>query len=495
MKPHYITTAIDYPNAAPHMGHVLEKVLADVIARYSRLQGRDVRFQIGLDEHGSKIAQTAEKEGMSPQELVDRNSEYFLSLYKRLNINYDDFLRTTNKERHWPTVIALWSKLVEAGKLEKRTYTGLYCSGCERFMTEKELEDGNCPDHKRPPEEISEENWFFTLSNDNEWLKEILTDGTFAIKPAFRAPEVLTLVEQGLHDVSFSREVTQLNWGVPVPNDNSQVMYVWCDALTNYISTLGLLTDNADTKFWDDATVTHVIGKDIARFHALIWPAMLKHAGVRTPDELLTHGFLTLNGQKMSKSLGNVLNPIEALDTYGVDPIRFYLCSEVPVGRDGDFTHERCKELYDAHLRNNLGNLLNRVLVMLNKLGGTLEILDNSPLKQPVTETWAEYHSAMENYDIHKALQSCVELMSAGNKHMNDEAPWKKTDDEKLIILSELAELLRHIALMLLPFIPAAAEEMLKQLSISTDYTTEWNTAESWNKVGEPSILFAPLEE
>ena len=496
MNRHYITTAIDYPNAAPHMGHVLEKVLADVIARYSRLQGREVRFQIGLDEHGSKIAKKAHEEGLTPQQLVDRNAEYFLSLFKRLNISSTHFIRTTDQATHWPTVIELWNRLVQTNRLEKRTYTGLYCSGCERFITQKELVDGNCPDHNRPPEEISEENYFFKLSEDGDWLKEILTSKEFEIIPAFRAPEVLSLIEQGLHDVSFSRETKHLSWGVPVPDDNNQVMYVWCDALTNYISGLKLLTNDAESKWWgSDSRTTHVIGKDIARFHALIWPAMLKHADVQIPNELLIHGFLTLNGQKMSKSLGNVLDPIETLDKYGTDPVRFYLCHEVPVGRDGDFTDKRFIELYDAHLRNNLGNLLNRVLVMLNKLGSSLQIPAESTLKAVVEQSWTTYHQSMDQYEIHRALQTTVELMSHGNKYINDQEPWKKDDEQKLHILSELAELLRHVALQLLPFIPAAAEEILKQLNVDpSTYHTKWSAQPQWSTVSEPSILFPPLE-
>jgi len=222
---------------------------------------------------------------------------------------------------------------------------------------------------------------------------------------------------------------------------------------------------------------------------------MLHAAKLPMPNDLLIHGFMTIEGQKISKTIGNVIYPQDLTDKFGVDPIRFYLSHEIPVGRDGDFSMERLQELYDAHLRNNLGNLLNRVLVMLNKLEGSLDILDDSPLQQSTIETWEQYHKAMDAYEVHKAIQACVELMSIGNKYMNDEEPWKKTDEEKLAILSELAELLRHIALMLLPFIPTAAEEILKQLNVSANYITTWNAVEGWSKVGEPSILFAPLEE
>ncbi|MBU2214115.1 methionine--tRNA ligase, partial [Patescibacteria group bacterium] len=307
MSRQYVTTAIDYPNAAPHMGHVLEKVLADVVARWFRLRGDDVRFQIGTDEHGVKVQRTAEAEGITPRQLVDRNVPLYQDLYKRLNISDDKFIRTSDQKEHWPTVIEIWKRLDEAGKLKKQSYTGLYCSGCERFMTKKDLEDGKCVNHKKEPEEVTEENFFFTLSNDGENLKKLLTnnwDGEeYRIVPQFRENETLSLIDQGLEDVSFSRPKTSLAWGIPVPGDSEHTMYVWCDALTNYISGLGFFTDHEDRSWWDNpTTVTHVIGKDIARFHALIWPAMLKHSGVRTPDKLLIHEFLTSEGEKMSKT-------------------------------------------------------------------------------------------------------------------------------------------------------------------------------------------------
>jgi methionyl-tRNA synthetase len=241
-----------------------------------------VRFQIGTDEHGIKIQQTADKEGLKPKELVDRNVALFEDLYGRLHLSYDKFIRTSNQKEHWPTVQELWKKLQSAGVLEKRTYTGLYCTGCERFLTKKDLVDGQCPIHLRAPEEVKEENWFFLLSKETSWLKELLTkEGGYKIVPQSRAHETLNLLDGGLEDVSFSRPVSSLAWGIPVPGDEGQTMYVWCDALTNYISGLGYFTDHEERQYWDDAEVTHVIGKDIARFHALIWPAMLKYAGVK----------------------------------------------------------------------------------------------------------------------------------------------------------------------------------------------------------------------
>ncbi|MBU2259841.1 methionine--tRNA ligase [Patescibacteria group bacterium] len=502
MSRQYVTTAIDYPNAAPHMGHVLEKVLADVVARWFRLRGDDVRFQIGTDEHGVKVQRTAEAEGITPRQLVDRNVPLYQDLYKRLNISDDKFIRTSDQKEHWPTVIEIWKRLDEAGKLKKQSYTGLYCSGCERFMTKKDLEDGKCVNHKKEPEEVTEENFFFTLSNDGENLKKLLTnnwDGEeYRIVPQFRENETLSLIDQGLEDVSFSRPKTSLAWGIPVPGDSEHTMYVWCDALTNYISGLGFFTDHEDRSWWDNpTTVTHVIGKDIARFHALIWPAMLKHSGVRTPDKLLIHGFLTSEGEKMSKTTGNVVDPKEVLKKFGdnPDPLRFYLSHEVPVGRDGDFSWDRIEKLYDSKLRNDLGNLLNRVLVLLQKEGGDLGNVGSDPLE--VSKTWEMYKEKMNEFALENALQVAMEVVVRCNQLIDERKPWGLEGKEKVNILTQLAEALRHIALMLLPFTPGTSEKILTQLGLKVPKTiegkTEWGSEKGWKKVGEPEILFEPL--
>src|SRR3989344_1889175 len=377
----YITTAIDYPNTPPHVGHTLEKVLADVCARWFRLCGNEVRFQTGTDEHGIKLQRAAEKEGMAPEAFVHRNRQWFIEPYRKLQISYDEpFMHTAENAQHTQVVTQLWKKLAATKRkdgsavLEKRGYTGLYCSGCERFLTKKDLIDGKCPDHNTVPEEITEENWFFTLSKDTAMLKELLKS-SYVISPSWRANEVLALLDQGLEDVSFSRPRSSLSWGIPVPGDENQTMYVWCDALTNYISGINYFEDEKSRRKWwegPDVEVTHVIGKDIARFHALIWPAMLHHVGIRTPDRLLIHGFMTSDGKKMSKTLGNVVTPEEVFEKYGVDALRFYLCHEIPVGNDGDFSWKRFGALYDAKLRNEVGNLLNRVIVLLKKEGGQL---------------------------------------------------------------------------------------------------------------------------
>lgn len=527
MPRQYITTAIDYPNAAPHMGHVLEKVLADVCARWMRLRGDEVRFQIGTDEHGIKIQQTADKEKMTPKALVDRNVPLFQDLYRRLQISSDVFIRTSDQKTHWPTVIELWRRLQKAGMLEKRTYTGLYCSGCERFLTKKDLVDGLCENHKKAPEEVKEENWFFVLSKETEWLKKLLNKD-YKIIPGFREKETLSLIDQGLEDVSFSRPKSSLTWGIPVPGDEEQTMYVWCDALTNYISGLGYFTDHEESKFWDDATVTHTIGKDIARFHALIWPAMLKHAGIRPPDQLLIHGFLTNEGQKMSKSTGNVVVPDDVLVKFNgnPDPLRFYLSHEVPVGNDGDFSWKRIEELYDSKLRNQLGNLLNRVIVLFEKKKLQLvlnefnnwEMVDADlglDFLEYVRDGWPYYETEMNAISFHSALVHIDTMIEHANFLIESQKAWDPSFNEEIykkhwnsrleLLLSILAELLRHISLMLLPFIPETAQKMSVQLGVPyagkmlekdfviTQELKEFGGAKGWKSIGTPAILFAPL--
>ncbi len=515
----YVTTAIDYPNAAPHLGHVLEKVLADVVTRWFRASGCDVRFQIGTDEHGIKMQQTADKQKMTPEALVDKNVPLFEDMYRSLNVSADVFMRTSDHPTNWEnvatydhkkTVQALWKKLQEAGALEKRSYTGLYCTGCERFVTAKDLIDGKCPDHGIPPQEVVEENWFFKLKDKTDFLQKILTDGTYRIIPEYRAAETLELIKNGLEDVSFSRPKKSLQWSIDIPGDPEQGMYVWCDALTNYISGVGLLAGEQGEKFWNDATVTHVIGKDIARFHALIWPAMLDYAGIKVPDQLLIHGFVTNEGQKMSKSLGNVVQPTEVLEKFGgnPDPIRFFLCHEIPVGRDGDFSWKRLEEIYQSKLGNQLGNMLNRALVLLKKDDSVVKIPSGPDDIAQTANIWKTHEEKMNAFEIHAALQGITAAISTMNVAFNDAAPWKIKNDaaKRIETLGTFAESLRQTALLLLPFIPGTAYRISKQLNVPyadamkeknfviTDDLKAWGGVKDWAKVGEPEILFKPLE-
>ncbi len=488
------------------MGHVMEKIMADVYVRWLRLGGHQVRFQVGTDEHGSKMEQTAKKEGMTPRELVDRNVQTFTSLYDRLGISYDVFIRTTDKKTHWPTVNALWRKLRDAGMLQKRTYTGLYCSGCERFLTKKELVDGLCPDHLRAPEEVSEENWFYALKKDADFLTDLLKNETLQIIPSSRSHEVLSLLERGLEDASFSRPTSSVAWGIPVPDDEGQTMYVWCDALTNYISGLGYFTDHEQKEWWESATITHVIGKDIARFHALLWPSMLKTAGIKTPEQILMHGFITSDGQKMSKSLGNVVNPVEVVEKYGVDALRFFLSHEIPVGNDGDFSWKRFSEIYQSKLGNQLGNLMNRVLTLMIK--GNIEISPDMPhptdMDKTITAKWKHYSGFFDSFSLSEAVQQAMDIVTFCNQMMQTHEVWNH--ERKNEFLSEFCESLRHIALMLLPFIPDSAQKMSKQLGapyaesmlnrdfVITKELQTWGGCTDWTHVGTPEILFPKVD-
>lgn len=511
MSRHYVTTAIDFPNAAPHMGHVYEKILADVIVRWLRLRGDDVRFHLGTDENGIKIQQTAKNMKVTPRELVDRNAPIFEDVFRQFHISFDYFIRTADPKTHWPTVVAFWNKLKEAGYLEKRSYAGLYCTGCERFVTAKDLVDGKCPDHGTAPQEVTEENWFFLLSRKQKDMQTLLKTGGYAIIPGWRANETLTFLDGGLEDVSFSRSTQTLSWGVPVPDDANQVMYVWCDNLTSYISSLGFFTDHEMRQWWDDATVTHIIGKDIARFHAVNWPAMLQCAGVRTPDRLLVHGFITNEGQKMSKSLGNVVDPKDVLEKFNgnPDPLRFFLMHEIPVGNDGDFSWERLGASYSSILANRLGNSLNRLLVLLRKDGGTLLALPQSDLSGRFADAWQTYGKGMETFQCSESLQFVsITLLDFLSQFIQEKKPWSITDvTARGIILSEIAEMLRQITLMLLPFIPGTAQRIARQLNLPdadrmlakdfviTDSMKQWGGATEWKRVGEPEILFPPLEK
>lgn len=493
------------------MGHVMEKILADVVVRWFRLCGDEVRFHLGTDENGIKIQQAAKKLGVTPQQLVDQNAPIYKDLFERLHVSFDFFIRTSDQKRHWPTVVLLWKRLKEAGMLERRSYDGLYCTGCERFVTAKDLVDGKCPDHNLVPQKVTEENWFFKLSEMTSLLKKLLDDkkGTYHMIPSWRGNETRSFLEMGLDDVSFSRSIRTLQWGVPVPDDPGQVMYVWCDNLTSYISSLGLLTDHAMDEWWEGATVTHVIGKDISRFHALNWPAMLHSAGVKTPNRLLIHGFLTSEGQKMSKTIGNVVEPEEVLKHFNgnPDPLRFYLSHEIPVGNDGDFSWKRIDELYDAVLRNKIGNLLNRVLVLLKKEGSGLTDfgLRIADFGKMLSKFWKNYQEAMDQFRLSDAIQEAVKIAIGANEYIDAKKVWALSSEEKKAELTNLAERLRHIALMLLPFMPATAQEITRQLGVSyaekmlekdfriTSAMQQWGGQKDWKKAGEPRILFAPL--
>lgn len=473
-----ITTAIAYVNGAPHMGHALEFVEADALARYHRMMGDEVFYLTGTDEHGTKIVQTAEKEGIPVKELVDKNAQKFKDLMSQYRISYDQFIRTSDQQLHWPAVQKLWKKMEEKGDIYLGEYKGLYCVGCEEFKIEKDLVDGKCPIHPhRALQELEQKNYFFRLSKYSEQIGDILKSGQVKIVPSFRANEIIALCETGLEDVSFSRPKEQLSWGIPVPGDDSQVMYVWCDALANYISALDYEHEGElFNKFWP--VDCHVIGKDILRFHAGIWIGMLLSADVALPKSELVHGWIHYQGGRMSKSAGNVVDPVELANHYGVDAARYYLLAEIPVGQDGDFSYQLFENKINADLANNLGNFVNRVLSMVDRYAGGKIPQKKLDIPTEIEDFWEDYHAAFAEYDHQRASLALIRLVDYGNRYIAERMPWELAKDETKQgaleeVLRMMLKLLLHVTFMFYPFCPDKAQEiaMAFDLDDQIDFT------------------------
>ena len=503
---YYISTAIPYINGKPHIGHALEYIQTDAIARYQRLVGKDVFFLSGTDENSLKNVQASEKAGKGVQEFVDEYYKEFYNFKNILNISFDGFIRTT-EDRHMKGAQKLWNNFKKED-LEKRKYKGLYCVGCEAFYKEEELEDGKCLEHKTAPEVIEEENWFFKLSNYQEKLKELVEKNIINITPEFRKNEWLAFIDRGLEDFSISRSSERAhNWGVPVPGDESQIMYVWVDALSNYITGLnfGSTDENLFTKYWEqndqeNREVVHVIGKGIGKFHVLYWPAMLISAGLDLPTTEFIHGYLTTEGEKMSKSLGNVVNPEDVVTKYGTDAVRYYLLGAVSSTKDGDFSVARFENFYTAHLVNGIGNLTSRILTMIEKYqenkvpAVVVDIFETEKF-------WLDYESAFAKFDFEEVVKNINSLVSKIDLKISEEKPWEKvkTCEDISVLLYQLVEGLRHLALSLVPIIPGTAEKILSQLNleVSDNFAEEknWGMLQEGNKIKKADILFVRLEK
>ncbi|MDD5710781.1 MAG: methionine--tRNA ligase [Candidatus Colwellbacteria bacterium] len=454
----YVTTSIVYTNARPHIGFALELVQADAIARWYRNRGRETLFLTGTDEHGTKIARAAVEAGKSPQEFVNEITNEVEGLRSILNLSWDRFIRTSDSDKHWPGAQALWRKLEESGDIYEREYSGLYCVGCESFLTEKDLENGLCPIHKKEPERVEEKNLFFRLSKYSSPIKHAIESGELQIFPEARRNETLAFIANGLEDVSFSRSRRKLQWGVPIPGNEDQVMYVWCDALSNYISAIGYGKDQKELKKWWPADV-HLVGKDIMRFHTIYWPAMLLSAGLSLPKNIYVHGFITVEGEKISKSIGNVVYPNTLVEKYGADAVRYYLLREVLSYEDGDFSEKRFVEHYNAGLANGLGNFASRVSTLAEKAGewsNGLQAADQE-INEQITKTGTTAADAVKNFKLHEAVNSIWSLIQFGDGYINEHKPWETNNKQ---IIGDLVVLLGAIADLVSPIVPEAAEKI-----------------------------------
>ncbi len=469
-KKFYVTSAIAYPNGPCHLGHALEIVQCDIVARFNRLVGKEVVFQTGTDEHGTKNWQTAKKEGKTILEFLDSNVQVFKDLYSKLNISYDNFIRTSNKEVHYPGVQKLWKALVEAGDIYKQKYSGLYCSGCESFKTEKELVEGKCPNHPtREIEEVSEENYFFKLSKYKDELISKIKSDEYKVIPESRKNEILSWLPEA-NDISFSRPKSTLPWGIPVPDDPEHVMYVWCDALSNYITGAGYGTDSEKFNSTWPCDV-HIIGKDILRFHAAFWPAMLISGGIKLPKSLMVHGFVLSKGSKMGKSTGNVVEPFEQIDKYGVDQFRFYLACAMPLGDDGDYTEEAVIERVNTELVGNLSNFCYRVLSFTNKnFDSSIKDIDEDKIIEDINGKIKEIKAAYLGYDFKKAIDEILAVSALGNKYFQEKEPWKliKEDkDQALAVLGTCVNIVKCLTILAEPIIPNFSKNIQEQLNVS----------------------------
>jgi methionyl-tRNA synthetase len=470
-KTYYITSPIYYVNDSPHVGHAYTNVACDVMARFMRMSGYEVKFITGTDEHGQKVEKSAELKVIDPQEFTDEVSQRFRKLNLLLNISNDDFIRTT-EERHKQSATSLWNKLLETGYIYLGKYSGWYAVRDESFYAEKDLIDGKAPTGA-PVEWVEEPSYFFALSKLEEKLLEFYKNNPDFIKPSSRFNEVISFVKGGLLDLSVSR--TSFKWGIKIPNDPEHVMYVWLDALTNYISSLGYpdMENDSYKKFWP--ADLHVVGKDILRFHAVYWPAFLMAAGLELPKRIVAHGWWTVEGEKMSKSLGNVVDPAKLVEEYGLDQTRYFLMREIAFGQDGNFSKLSMTNRVNSELANNIGNLAQRTLAFISKNAGAkipdvnIEMLYKEALLDGLKDKVKAYQEFMLEQKFNLALEVAINIANEANLFIDEQAPWalRKTDMRRMEeVLYILIETLRYIAILLIPFMPDSMNKLLDQLNV-----------------------------
>jgi methionyl-tRNA synthetase len=509
-KRFYITTPIYYVNAEPHIGHAYTTIVADVMNRFHRLMGFETYFLTGTDEHGDKIVQAAEAAGTDPKTYADRISRMFRETWPKLNISNDHFIRTTDPA-HMKVVQDILQKVYDAGDIYFDTYKGLYCIGCERFYTEKELVDGKCPDHDKPPVEREEANYFFRMSRYQGWLIEHIEKHPDFIRPERYRNEVLAFLREPLEDLCISRPKERLSWGVPLPFDDRYVTYVWFDALINYVSALGYPDGELFRKFWPAAQ--HLIAKDILKPHGIYWPTMLKAAGIEPYRHLNVHGYWKINEGKMSKSRGTVVRPLDLAPVYGVDAFRYFLLREMVFGLDANFSEEALIQRLNSDLANDLGNLFSRTLAMTAKyFGGTVPPFGDPPqpedeaLERQVQETVSVYAEEIPKWAFHKALMAVWEMINAANKYIDQTGPWELAKDPSQRgrlqrVMRTLLEVNKTVAVLVAPFMPETAEKMLarlgvpaKALDLRLERDARWGSLVEGEKVQKGAALFPRVD-
>ena len=507
--PFYITTPIYYPSAKLHIGHAYCTTVADTIARFKRLAGYDVFFLTGSDEHGQKIQQAAEKEGVTPQAYVDRIVAGFQELWQLLGISYDDFIRTS-EERHHELVQNIFQQIYDQGDIYKGEYKGLYCTPCESYWTELQLdENGNCPDCHRPVQEVSEEAYFFRMSKYADRVLAYIKEHPDFIQPVSRRNEMISFIEQGLEDLCVSR--TSFDWGIPVPFDPKHVVYVWFDALTNYLTPIGYMHDKETfRKYWP--CDVHLVGKEIVRFHTIIWGCMLMALGLALPKKVYGHGWLIVDGAKMSKSVANVVDPIALIEEFGADAIRYFLLREITLGQDGNISRDALINRINSDLANDLGNLLHRTLSMAKKyragviVKGTGETAFDASLEEMAAETVKMYTAQMEAMELSPAIRTVWAFIARTNKYIDETAPWTLAKDEAKAgqldsVLYHLVEALHITSILIAPFMPVTARRIHAQLGFADDFDAvqladiaQWGSITDGHTVGTAEQLFPRIE-